>query len=123
MKEEKSYQRIEMIIDSTNEDVALTRRKGATFKFPIFADDKLKVTSIESLDLSVRSYNSLKRAGIDKLGDLFTKISCSSDLKSIRNCGQKSVDEIMDHLCFYQYSVLDEKGKEAFRKKLIELNT
>ncbi|RJQ32618.1 MAG: DNA-directed RNA polymerase subunit alpha [Actinobacteria bacterium] len=51
---------------------------------------------IEDLDLSVRSYNCLKKAGVDTLGQLTqTK---KEDLMSIRNFGQKSIDEIEDKL-------------------------
>ena len=48
---------------------------------------------INELDLSVRSYNSLKRAGINTVGDLI-KMS-PEKLKDTRNLGQKSLDEIV----------------------------
>ncbi len=55
-------------------------------------------TSLEALDLGVRAYNSLKRAGYNTIGDVVDAISSGSDLKSIRNCGKTCVREIMEHL-------------------------
>ena len=48
--------------------------------------------SVEELDLSVRSYNCLKREGINTVGDLVQK--SESELMDIRNFGQKSIDEV-----------------------------
>ncbi len=50
------------------------------------------VTPIEELDLSVRSYNSLKRAGINSIQELTDR--SESQMMSVRNLGQKSLDEI-----------------------------
>ena len=54
----------------------------------------LKEQKIDNLDLSMRSYNCLKRAGIRTIGDLlnFTYY----DLIKIRNLGRKSMKEILD---------------------------
>lgn len=51
---------------------------------------------IENLDLTMRSYNCLKRAGIRTIGDLlnFTYY----DLIKIRNLGRKSMKEILDKI-------------------------
>ncbi len=51
---------------------------------------------IEDLDLSVRSYNCLKRAGINTIGELTEKTE--EDMMKIRNLGKKSLKEIKDHL-------------------------
>jgi DNA-directed RNA polymerase subunit alpha len=47
---------------------------------------------IEDMDLTVRSYNCLKREGVATLGDLVQKTE--DDLLEIRNFGQKSIDEV-----------------------------
>ncbi len=59
-------------------------------------DPNLKVleTSIEDLDLSVRAYNCLKRAGILTLHDLIDK--SENEMMKIRNLGKKSLKEVMD---------------------------
>ena len=48
--------------------------------------------TVEELNLSVRSYNCLKREGIDTVGDLVQK--SEAELMDIRNFGQKSIDEV-----------------------------
>ena len=47
---------------------------------------------IEDLDLTVRSYNCLKREGIHTVGELVSRTE--ADLLDIRNFGQKSIDEV-----------------------------
>jgi DNA-directed RNA polymerase subunit alpha len=55
--------------------------------------------NIEDLDLSVRAYNCLKRAGITKVGEILEKLERSEDeILSIRNFGQKSLDELKEKL-------------------------
>lgn len=49
-------------------------------------------TPIEDLDLTVRSYNCLKREGVTTVGELMEK--SEEDLLEIRNFGQKSIDEV-----------------------------
>lgn len=59
-------------------------------------DDSMKVTSVEDLDLSVRSTNCLRRAGISTIEDLCRKTE--DDMMKIRNLGKKSLDEIKKKL-------------------------
>lgn len=51
---------------------------------------------IEDLELTVRSYNCLKREGVQTVGDLVQK--AEEDLLEIRNFGQKSIDEVISKL-------------------------
>jgi len=51
---------------------------------------------IEQMDLTVRSYNCLKREGIHTVGDLITR--SEADLMDIRNFGSKSIDEVRARL-------------------------
>ena len=48
--------------------------------------------TVEDLNLSVRSYNCLKREGVNTVGDLVQK--SEAELMDIRNFGQKSIDEV-----------------------------
>lgn len=57
----------------------------------ISKDSYLRMT-IEELDLSVRSYNCLKRAGIETVGDLIGKTM--DDMMKVRNLGKKSLEEV-----------------------------
>ena len=51
---------------------------------------------IEEMDLSVRSYNCLKREGVQTVGELVQKTE--QDLLDIRNFGQKSIEEVKQKL-------------------------
>jgi DNA-directed RNA polymerase subunit alpha len=51
---------------------------------------------IEELELGVRSYNCLKRAGIQTVGDLVSKTE--AELNAIPNFGKKSIDEVVETL-------------------------
>ncbi len=58
--------------------------------------DKALVMSIEELDLSVRSYNCLKRAGINTVQELTEKTE--ADMMKVRNLGKKSLAEVNSKL-------------------------
>ncbi|MFN8160036.1 MAG: DNA-directed RNA polymerase subunit alpha [Solirubrobacterales bacterium] len=58
--------------------------------------DGLDEILIEELELGVRSYNCLKRAGIQTVGDLVRK--SESELNAIPNFGQKSIEEVIETL-------------------------
>ena len=51
---------------------------------------------IEELELGVRSYNCLKRVGIETIGDLVSKTE--NELASIPNFGKKSIEEVKETL-------------------------
>jgi galactose-1-phosphate uridylyltransferase len=61
-------------------------------------DEKEKVLemSIDELELSVRSYNCLKRAGINTVEELTNKTS--EDMMKVRNLGRKSLEEVLAKL-------------------------
>lgn len=58
--------------------------------------EKVLEMTIEELDLSVRSYNCLKRAGINTVEDLIGKTE--DDMMKVRNLGRKSLDEVVAKL-------------------------
>lgn len=60
-----------------------------------FAAEQLGMP-VEQLDLTVRSYNCLKREGIHTVGELISR--SEADLMDIRNFGAKSIDEVKDKL-------------------------
>jgi DNA-directed RNA polymerase subunit alpha len=65
-------------------------------------NEKIIDINIEDLDLSVRSYNSLKRAGIHTLQTLLTY--SYEDMTKIRNLGKKSLKEIEERLASKGYA-------------------
>ena len=56
------------------------------------SDDRILDRTIEELDLSVRSYNCLKRAGINTVHDLTEK--SEAEMMKVRNLGRKSLEEV-----------------------------
>lgn len=58
--------------------------------------EKVLEMSIEELDLSVRSYNCLKRAGINSVDDLANKTE--EEMMKVRNLGRKSLEEVLNKM-------------------------
>ena len=58
--------------------------------------EKVLEMTIEELDLSVRSYNCLKRAGINTVEELTEKTE--DDMMKVRNLGKKSLEEVIQKL-------------------------
>ena len=67
---------------------------------------KVLETTIEELDLSVRSFNCLKRAGINTVEDLINKTE--DDMMKVRNLGRKSLEEVVAKLASLGLSLRDE---------------
>ena len=67
------------------------------------AQDKILDMTIEELELSVRSFNCLKRAGISTVGDLISK--SEEDMMRVRNLGRKSLDEVINKLASLGFSL------------------
>ena len=65
--------------------------------------DKVLDLTIEELDLSVRSFNCLKRAGINTVEDLVNK--SEGEMMKVRNLGRKSLDEVIAKLESYGLSL------------------
>jgi DNA-directed RNA polymerase subunit alpha len=61
---------------------------------------------IEELELGVRSYNCLKRVGIETIGDLVTK--SENELAAIPNFGKKSIEEVRETLQAHGLTLRDE---------------
>lgn len=68
-------------------------------------------TPIEALDLSPRAYNSLKRAGVSKVGEVLDM--SEEALLNVRNFGRKSLDELRDRLILKGYISAD-RAREQF---------
>ena len=98
---EKNSRIIEMInrdMDGwTMEDIR--RQNDGHFRYTVSLNSSFLDQDIQEMDLSVRSFNCLKRAGISTIGDLVEKIDSGSDLLNLRNLGEKSASEIM--LCLF----------------------
>jgi len=109
-------------IMNSMEGVELREKHGGQFRFLLHLTDKMRATPLEALELGQRSYNCLKRAGYTTIGELTDAVSGSQDLKNIRNCGAKSVREIMEQLFLFQYTSLKPEKQEAYLKEVVQMN-
>ena len=84
--------------------------KGSNTEIMVEKDDKGKEKvlemTIEELDLSVRSFNCLKRAGINTVEDLINKTE--EDMMKVRNLGRKSLEEVVYKLNSLGFSLQKE---------------
>ncbi|BCI61193.1 DNA-directed RNA polymerase subunit alpha [[Clostridium] leptum] len=69
--------------------------------------EKVLEMTIEELDLSVRSFNCLKRAGINTVEDLINK--SEEDMMKVRNLGRKSLEEVIAKLAALGFSLSREE--------------
>ena len=67
--------------------------------------DKVLEMTIEELDLSVRSFNCLKRANINTVEDLISKTE--DEMMKVRNLGRKSLEEVINKLAMMGLSLAD----------------
>lgn len=68
--------------------------------------DKVLEMTIEELDLSVRSFNCLKRANINTVEDLISKTE--DEMMKVRNLGRKSLEEVINKLAMMGLHLADE---------------
>ena len=79
---------VELVESMANTSILVSREEDKVHK--------LMIMSIEDMDLSVRSYNCLKRAGINTVEDLIHK--SEEDMLKVKNLGRKSLDEVIHKL-------------------------
>ena len=79
---------IDMSDDAKNKEIMVERAE--------VKKEKVLEMTIEELDLSVRSFNCLKRAGIDTVEDLINRTE--EDMIKVRNLGHKSLEEVIQKL-------------------------
>ena len=79
---------IELSDEAKNAEIMIDREETIT--------EKVLEMTIEELDMSVRSFNCLKRAGIDTVEDLTNRTE--EDMIKVRNLGKKSLEEVIQKL-------------------------
>jgi DNA-directed RNA polymerase subunit alpha len=79
---------IDLSENAKNVDVMIEKEDNKT--------EKASVMSIDELELSVRSYNCLKRAGINTVAELCAKTP--EEMMKVRNLGRKSLEEVLEKL-------------------------
>jgi DNA-directed RNA polymerase subunit alpha len=99
------------LVQYTGQKVGVIKTVEEKTETPQKEEDKVFNISVEELELSVRSYNCLKRANINSLADLL----CLSDidLMNIKNFGKKSAEEVLEKLETLGYSLKDKEKNMA----------
>ena len=88
------------LAEGTAEATSFMAEKGISDK------EKVLDMTIEELDLSVRSFNCLKRAGINTVEDLIDKTE--EDMMKVRNLGRKSLEEVIAKLAEFGFTLRKE---------------
>ena len=120
MKEEQC-QSLKEIIRSID-GAELNEKHGGKFRFRLHMTEKMRNTPLEALELGQRSYNCLKRAGYSTVGEVTDAIIGGRELKGIRNCGAKSVREIMEQLFLFQYQSLPPEKRNGYLLEVVRMN-
>ena len=92
---------------------------GAKIRLPF--SESACATQVEDLNLSVRSYNCLKRAGLDTVEKVILTIQ-EDKLLNIRNLGKNSKIEINHKIYEFGYARLKERAKREFLNDVYQLN-
>jgi DNA-directed RNA polymerase alpha subunit len=118
------YEIAETLQKSTNENglvPTLSEIFGKNIKVRLPFYQKGCATDIDDLDFSVRSSNSMKRAGIMTVGQAVDAL-LDGRMKTIRNLGRKSYIEIQTKIMQFGYDNLPENEKKRFFIDLVERN-
>ena len=103
MKPEEALSRSAQVLMAHIRDIGGVTEESlmvaATEEEPVHTASETYETPIENLDLSVRVFNSLKRTGITNVGEVLDMLEKGPEaMLSIRNFGEKSLDELKDQL-------------------------
>ena len=108
--------------------LGLLAKEKRTFHYPMILTEEQMKEDIAVLDLSVRAYHCMKRAGISTVGNLVegfgTKDNETSkkQLRRIRNLGANTADDILMKLFYYQFHTLHESMRKSYMDEVLEAN-
>ena len=104
--------------------VYLKEKHGGVFRFPLYLTQEMCNTSLEDMDLnlSIRAYHCLKRAGYNTIGDVTDAIERGDDLSRIRGCGINTLRDIKERLFFFQYNAMKQERRETYLTEVIAIN-
>lgn len=112
---EKVYDRINLIVKKGVKDIWMTKAEQQGLSLNAFICQAVEryidkcesynrscSAEIDVLDLSVRSYNCLKRSGINTINDLKAYLYENGSLEKVRNLGTKNAEEVIDRLIDFE---------------------
>ena len=116
---------LELIAEKIDDQqfVSWAKQHDTAFNFPAYQGNLAMEADIDALDLSVMSYNCLKREGYVTINSVVEAISGKCDLMKIRSMGKLSADEVMIRLFLYTYEHLSDDRKAGYLERVMEMNT
>lgn len=96
--------------------------RGGKFRFVVYQGMEAMDADIAELNLSVRPYNCLKRAGYQTINEVVSAVERREDLLKVRNMGKKSADEVMLKIFLYNYEHLRPEKRRAYIEKVKGMN-
>lgn len=102
-------------------ELVIGAAKGGSenLKLPFRITTETGATKIETLDLSQRASNALKRSQINTIGDI---VDSFSTLKKFRNVGTITIREIRRKTADFLYEAMSVADRKAFWREFISLN-
>ena len=104
------------------EGVELKERQGRSFRFRMYMTNEMMNSPLDVLDLGVRAYHCLMRAGYKTVGQVADAVASKEGIGGIRNCGKKSVREIKEQLFLFNYNNLDVSRRDSYLKEVVLMN-
>ncbi len=117
----EKYSKMKEIFNSVD-GVDLHDSKNGTFHFKMATSPEMRATEIDVLELSVRSYHGLKRAGYDTIGQIIDGVENGMQIKRIRNLGAISIREIMENIFIWYLSTMSVEQREKYILETIMMN-
>ena len=96
--------------------------KEGIFRFIVYQGMDIMKCDISELNLSVRSYNCLKRKGYETIGALVNDVDRLEDFSKIRNLGRRSVGEVIMKLFICTYENLKPEKRKSYLEKVRSIN-
>ncbi len=97
-------------------------KKEGIFRFVVYQGLYFMNGDLTNLDLSVRSYNVLRRQGFETVNDMVNSVERFDDFAKIRNLGRRSSEEIMLKLFLQTYEHLKPEKRKAYLDKVRAMN-
>ena len=126
LNEEVAKEMNKYLDDICIQEVLLRRKELFHYKVIL---GKIEMDSdIDVLDLSPRSSHCLRRAGVNTIRDLLDNFESKPNettrkqLKKLNNLGDKSAEEIIMKLFYYNFSVMPESKRKAYMEQLVREN-
>ena len=102
--------------------IAVLTLCGGSPKLHIPMTNRQWDASIDDMNLSIRAFNGLCRAGLDTVGAVAERIMTEQGLSTVRNLGRKSICEIKTALVAYGYEGLNSLERLSFWNDFVSTN-